>query len=58
MMITGLRDASPGESLPHANYYPRGPRRLVLGRLAPTHGWPEFSLEQNADERVLVFATL
>jgi hypothetical protein len=34
---------------------PRGPRRFVIGRHAPTHGWPEFSLEKNADERVLGF---
>jgi len=33
-----------------------GRRRLILGRPAPTHGWPEFSLEQNASEHPLRFA--
>jgi hypothetical protein len=32
-----------------------GRRRIILGRRAPTHGWPEFSLEQNAGEHVLVW---
>ncbi|MEI6861354.1 MAG: family 20 glycosylhydrolase [Verrucomicrobiota bacterium] len=34
---------------------PRGPSRFTLGRPAPKRGWPEFSLDRNADERVLAF---
>ncbi len=30
-------------------------RKFTLGRRAPMCGWPEFSLAQNADERVLEF---
>ncbi len=36
-------------------WHPRVPRRFTLGRPAPKRGWPEFSLESNADERVLTF---
>ncbi len=40
-----------------ASLRPRGSRRFILGRPPPRAGWPEFSLEKNADERVLVFPT-
>jgi hypothetical protein len=35
---------------------PTGPRRFILGQPAPRSGWPEFSLECNAAERLLAFS--
>ncbi len=32
-----------------------GRRRIIIGRRAPKHGWPEFSLEQNTGEHALVW---
>jgi hypothetical protein len=32
-----------------------GLRQIILGRRAPTHGWPELSMETNAGEHLVVF---